>query len=264
MFILWFCIFFLVLRSSDFSVTGINNVYLLIADWIFSLTFFVGSFEVCYSFVGFAYVYCLIHQNVVVFCLVFLRKSAAQVFSNVHVSFVFRGRSAVQFFLYLSVLVMFISVLCSVMFSFLYFSILVMLMSFLCSIIELLFSFFVIVNFSNARACFVLHHVQFLYLPNLLMLFKCSLCILICKCIWLFLSLSVAWLFFDTLHSDTFLFFSILVMFFKCSWYTVNSLISGHHQGNNFCPLIGDVRLLESLTFLTFCCLGRRSLKVLS
>ena len=30
---------------------------------------------------------------------------------------------------------------------------------------------------------------------------------------------------------------------------TVNSLISGHHWGNGFCPLIGDVRLLESLTF---------------
>ena len=161
-FILWFCIFFLVLRSSDFSVRGINNVYLLIVDWIFSLTFFVRSFEVCYSFVGFVYVSCLIHQNVIVFCLVFLRKSAAQVFSNVCVSFEFRGRSAVQFFfLYLSILVMFISVLCSVMFSFLYFSILVMLMSLLCSIIELLFSFFVFVNFSNVRACFVLRHVQF-------------------------------------------------------------------------------------------------------
>ena len=44
---------------------------------------------------------------------------------------------------------------------------------------------------------------------------------------------------------------------------TVNSVISGHHRGNDFCPLIGDVRLLESLAFLTFCCLGRGSLKVL-
>ena len=48
----------------------------------------------------------------------------------------------------------------------------------------------------------------------------------------------------------------------KCT--TVNSLISGHHRGNDFCTLIGDVRLLESLTFLTFCCLGRDSLKILS
>ena len=45
---------------------------------------------------------------------------------------------------------------------------------------------------------------------------------------------------------------------------TVNSLISGHHWGSDFCPLIGDVHLLESLTFFTFCCLGRGSLKVLS
>ena len=45
---------------------------------------------------------------------------------------------------------------------------------------------------------------------------------------------------------------------------TVNSLISGHHRGNDFCLLIGDVRLLESLTVLIFCCLGRGSSKVLS
>ena len=43
---------------------------------------------------------------------------------------------------------------------------------------------------------------------------------------------------------------------------TVNSVISGHHRGNDFCPLVGDVRLLKSLTSLTFCCLGRGSLKV--
>ena len=45
---------------------------------------------------------------------------------------------------------------------------------------------------------------------------------------------------------------------------TVNSLISGHHRGIDFSPLVGDVRLLESLTFLTFWCLVRGSLKVLS
>ena len=28
---------------------GINNAYLLVVDCIFSLTFFVGSFEVCLS-----------------------------------------------------------------------------------------------------------------------------------------------------------------------------------------------------------------------
>ena len=46
--------------------------------------------------------------------------------------------------------------------------------------------------------------------------------------------------------------------------YIVDSLISGHHRGNDFCPLIGGVRFLESLIFLTFCGLGRGTLKVLS
>ena len=89
---------YIVWRSSNFSVTGINNVHLLVVNWIFWLTFFVRGFEVCYSFVEFVYVYCLIHQSVVVFCLVFLRKSAAQFFIKIHVSFLFRDRSAVQFF----------------------------------------------------------------------------------------------------------------------------------------------------------------------
>ena len=43
---------------------------------------------------------------------------------------------------------------------------------------------------------------------------------------------------------------------------TVDSLISGHHRGNDFCPLNGDVRLLEILIFLTFCRLGWGTLKV--
>ena len=37
---------------------------------------------------------------------------------------------------------------------------------------------------------------------------------------------------------------------------TVGSLISRHHRGNDFCPLIGGVRLLESLKFFIFCGLG--------
>ena len=40
------------------------------------------------------------------------------------------------------------------------------------------------------------------------MLFKCSLCILTCECIWLILSLSVVCLFFDTLYFSFFVFFS--------------------------------------------------------
>ena len=124
-------------------------------------------------------------------------------FSNVHV--VLHHRSAVQFlfFLHLSILLMFMSVLCSVM-----------------------FSFFVFFNFSNVHVCFVLRHrsavqffsfflhlsilvmfmsalcpvmFDFLYFSILLMFFKCSLCILICECICLFLSSSVASLFFATL-----------------------------------------------------------------
>ena len=46
--------------------------------------------------------------------------------------------------------------------------------------------------------------------------------------------------------------------------HTVDSLINGHHRGNDFRPLIGGVRLLESLIFLTFCGLGKGNLKVLS
>ena len=62
----------------------------------------MGSFEVCYSFVDFVYVYSLVHQSLVVFCSV-LRQSVAQFFvfinfSNVHICFVFRRRSVVQFF----------------------------------------------------------------------------------------------------------------------------------------------------------------------
>ena len=37
-----------------------------------------------------------------------------------------------------------------------------------------------------------------------------------------------------------------------------------NHWGNDFCPLIGGIRLLESLIFLTFFGLGRGTLKVLS
>ena len=78
----------------------------------------------------------LLNQTLVVFCFVFRSKSATQFFSYVHVCFVLRH---VQFY---------------------YFSILVLLMSVLCSAIEVLFSFFVFVNFSHVDVCFVLHHVK--------------------------------------------------------------------------------------------------------
>ena len=76
----------------------------------------------------------------------------------------------------------------------------------------------------------------FLYLSTLVMLFKCLLCISICKCIWLFFvfigCVFILWYF--VLHAFlyfsilvmlmsvlcsimiSFLYFSILVMFFKC------------------------------------------------
>ena len=44
---------------------------------------------------------------------------------------------------------------------------------------------------------------------------------------------------------------------------TVDSLISGHHRGNNICPLIGGVRLLESSIFFATYGLERGTLKVL-
>ena len=73
-----------------------------------------------------------------------------------------------SFLLYLSILVMIMSVLCFFMFSFWYFSILVMSMSVLCSIIEVLFSFFsfffVFFNFLNALQMLVMHHNLWVYL----------------------------------------------------------------------------------------------------
>ena len=45
---------------------------------------------------------------------------------------------------------------------------------------------------------------------------------------------------------------------------TVDSLISRRNRGNDFCPLIGGVRLLERVIFFTLCGLGRGTLKVLS
>ena len=117
------CLYFssyIVLCSSNFSVTGVNNVYLSVVDWIFSLIFFMESFEVCYLFDGFVYVYCLFHQIVVVFCYVLHCRNVVQFFvfvnfSNVHVCFVFPCRIVAQFFFCIFlILLMFMSVLCSV------------------------------------------------------------------------------------------------------------------------------------------------------
>ena len=55
---------FLVLRFYPFESQSVVIAYIL--------NFF------CYSFVGFAYVYCLVHQSVVVFCFVFHLRSAVQ------------------------------------------------------------------------------------------------------------------------------------------------------------------------------------------
>ena len=55
-FILWLCLFFLLYNFTFFwfSVTGINHVYSSVVGWIFSLTFFVWTFEIevcCLCFV---------------------------------------------------------------------------------------------------------------------------------------------------------------------------------------------------------------------
>ena len=162
-----------------------SHVYLSVVDRIFSLNFFVGSFEVCYSFFGFVYVYCLVHQSVVVFCFMFRRKSAARFFFFVLI------------FLYFSILVMLISVLCYVMFSFLclYFSILVMFMSVLNSVMFSFLHFPILVMFMSVL-CSVM--ISFLYFSISLMFLKCSLCIFICECICLFL-LHQPCVLFDTL-----------------------------------------------------------------
>ena len=103
-FILWFCLFFLLYSFTFFWLFGYGiNKCILVRCWLnIFVNFLFCSFAVGYSIVRFVYVYCLIHLSVAVFCLVFLPKSAAQFFSNVHVSFVFRGRSAVHFFFFSS------------------------------------------------------------------------------------------------------------------------------------------------------------------
>ena len=151
----------------------------------------------------FSYVYGLIHQSVVTFCLVFFRKSAAQFFIVFMVVLYFVVEVLFSFS------VMFMSVLCFVMFSFLYLvmfmclvlchriavqffwylPILVMLSLFCvpsclficiqqcscvrCSVIKFLFRFFVFINFSNVHVWLVLCHVQFLVFANFINLHIC-------------------------------------------------------------------------------------------
>ena len=80
-------------------------------------------------------------------------------------------------------------------------------------------------------------HVQFLYLPTLVILFKCSLCILICECIWLFFvfigCMFILWYF----VLQVFLYFSILVMFMSvwCSVMFSFFVCSNVHDCFVFC-----------------------------
>ena len=123
----------------------------------------MGSFGVCYSFVGFAHVYYLVHQGVVIFCFVYHGKSGAQFFSNVYVCFVVCQRISVQFFVFFN----FSNVhVCFLLCYDQFFCILVVFMSVLFSVIELRFSFFVFANFSSVHVCFVFHHVQFFVFTN--------------------------------------------------------------------------------------------------
>ena len=119
------------------------------------------------------YVYCLIHQSVVVFCLVFLRKSAPQFFSNVHVSFVFHGRIAAQFFVFVN--------FCNFHVCFVFHYV----------------QFFVFFNFSNVHVCFALCHDQFFVFVNfsnahVVLRHKITVqCFCICWVEWNFFSLTV-------------------------------------------------------------------------
>ena len=102
---------YIVLHSSDFLVTVTKIAYLSVFAWIFSLTFLLGSFKVCYSFVRFVYVYSWVHQCVVLFCFEFLVSVLC---------------SDIISFLYFWISIIFMSALCSIMSSVLYFLILVM------------------------------------------------------------------------------------------------------------------------------------------
>ena len=123
------------------------------------------------------------------------------------------------FFLYLSILIMFLFVLCYVielLFIFLYLSVLIMFLSVLCYIIELLFMFFVFVNFNNFHVCFVFRHVQFFAFANfsnaiqVLVMYLNLRVYLVVFCLY---RLSISSL---ILCASGYLYFSILVMFFKC------------------------------------------------
>ena len=107
---------------------------------------------------------------------------------------------------------MFMSVLCSVMFSFLYLSILVMFMSVLFSVI---FSFFV---FSNVHACFMFCHDQFFVFvnfSNVIQVLVVHLNLQVYLIVFVFIGyVLVLWYFVLQFFS----YFSILVMFLKCSW----------------------------------------------
>ena len=101
------------------------------------------------------------------------------------------------------------SVLCYIRFKFLYLPILVMFIFVLCSIIESLFRFLylsVLVMFMSVLRSVMLRYLYFSILLIFLIFFKCSLCMLICECIWLFLFSSVVCLFFDTLQFSFFVF----------------------------------------------------------
>ena len=142
------------------------------------------SFEVLLDL----YIYCLVGQSVVVFCLCSVVKVLLSFFLYLSISVTFMSAlrsiievSAVQERgLYVSVLVLFTSVLRSVMFSFLCFSNLVMFMSVLCSAIVVLLSFIlylsVLVMFMSTL-CSVTF--SFLYFSISSMFFKYLLCILI-------------------------------------------------------------------------------------
>ena len=125
---------------------------------------------------------------------------------------VLHHRNAVQFFFYLPILVMFMSLLCSVMFSFLHLPIiLLMIVSALCSVV---FSFFVFVNFSNVHVCFAFRHVHFFVFANFVNVIQVYLNGKVFLFVFVFIGcVFILWYF---VFQVFFVFFQILVMFFKC------------------------------------------------
>ena len=176
-----FCYNVAVFFIFHFPFLGFSPYESLSAVIAYMLNFF------CYSFVfGFVYFYCLIYQSVVVFCFVFRRRSAVQFFvfenfSNFRQVFVMHLNLRVYLFVFVRLrfspfesLSVFIAYM----------------LNFFCYYFVVEFAY-VYCLLTQVQLHFVLCsivEVLFLYFSILVVFCKCLLCILICECICLFLS----------------------------------------------------------------------------